>query len=89
MYLISKDYDIHCTDVFEINEEEEERVIETLQLFPVNSFEDSKVEKMRSRGNNQYREYIRETNTSAFSSYSSCGAEMEHPSPLDLRLSFL
>ncbi|CAH2054085.1 unnamed protein product [Thlaspi arvense] len=77
-------------DVFEINEEEEDNVVETLQLFPVNSFEDSKVEKMRSRGNNhQYRDYIRETNTTTFSLYSSCGAEMEHPSPLDLRLSFL
>ncbi|XP_010486592.1 PREDICTED: WUSCHEL-related homeobox 5-like [Camelina sativa] len=81
-------------DVFEINEEEcqeEEKVIETLQLFPVNPFEDSnsKVEKIRARGN-QYREYIRETNTASFSPYSSCGAEMEHhPPPLDLRLSFL
>lgn len=74
-------------DVFEINEEEEEeKVIETLQLFPVNTFEDSKVEKkMRSKGNN----YIRETNTTTFSPYSSCGAEMEHLPPLDLRLSFL
>ncbi|KAF2545160.1 hypothetical protein F2Q70_00023629 [Brassica cretica] len=76
-------------DVFEINEDEEERVIETLQLFPVNSFQESKVDKMRSRVNNQYREYIRETNTTTFLSYSSCGAEMEHPSPLELRLSFL
>uniref|UniRef100_M4F1A9 Uncharacterized protein n=1 Tax=Brassica campestris TaxID=3711 RepID=M4F1A9_BRACM len=76
-------------NVFEINEDEEERVIETLQLFPVNSFQESKVEKMRSRVNNQYREYIRETNTTTFPSYSSCGAEMEHPSPLELRLSFL
>ncbi|KAJ0263791.1 WUSCHEL-related homeobox 5 [Hirschfeldia incana] len=69
--------------------DEEERVIETLQLFPVNPFQDPKVEKMRSRVNNQYREYIRETNTPTFPSYSSCGAEMEHPSPLELRLSFL
>ncbi|XP_010464829.1 PREDICTED: WUSCHEL-related homeobox 5 [Camelina sativa] len=84
-------------DVFEINEEEcqeEEKVIETLQLFPVNPFEDSnsKVEKIRARGNstNQYREYVRDTNTPSFSPYSSCGAEMEHhPPPLDLRLSFL
>ncbi|KAH0881126.1 hypothetical protein HID58_068520 [Brassica napus] len=76
-------------NVFEINEDEEERVIETLQLFPVNSFQESKVDKMRSRVNNQYREYIRETNTTTFPSYSSCGAEMEHPSPLELRLSFL
>lgn len=85
---------VHIVDIFEISEEdcqEEERVIETLQLFPVNSFEDSnyKVEKMRARGNYQYREYIRETNTTSFSPYSSCGAEMEHPPPLDLRLSFL
>ncbi|KAL0708144.1 hypothetical protein Bca4012_074570 [Brassica carinata] len=76
-------------NVFEINEDEEERVIETLQLFPVNSFQESKVDKMRSRVNNQYRDYIRETNTTTFPSYSSCGAEMEHPSPLELRLSFL
>ncbi|EOA32855.1 hypothetical protein CARUB_v10016169mg [Capsella rubella] len=105
---ISIDFDHHhhhhhhqqlsTRDVFEINEEEcqeEEKVIETLQLFPVNPFEDSnsKVEKMRARGNNnnnQYREYIRETSTTSFSPYySSCGAEMEHPPPLDLRLSFL
>ncbi|KAL1222137.1 WUSCHEL-related homeobox 5 [Cardamine amara subsp. amara] len=101
---ISIDFDNHhhyqyhqpsTRDIFEISEEdcqEEEKVIETLQLFPVNSFEDSnsKVEKMRARGNNnQYREYIRETNTTSFSPYSSCGAEMEHPPPLDLRLSFL
>ncbi|KAL0743936.1 hypothetical protein Bca4012_085449 [Brassica carinata] len=76
-------------NVFELNEEEEERVIETLQLFPVNSSQESKVDKMRSRVNNQYREYIRETNTTTFPSYSSCGAEIEHPSPLELRLSFL
>ncbi|KAG7576823.1 Homeobox-like domain superfamily [Arabidopsis thaliana x Arabidopsis arenosa] len=97
---ISIDFDHHhhqpsTRDVFEISEEdcqEEEKVIETLQLFPVNSFEDSnsKVEKMRARSNNHYREYIRETNnTTSFSPFSSCGAEMEHPPPLDLRLSFL
>ncbi|CAN8269458.1 unnamed protein product [Cochlearia groenlandica] len=78
-------------DLYEINEEEEERVIETLQLFPVNSYEESKLEKTRSRSNsNMYREYIRQTNTTSFSSYTSCGAhELEHLPPLDLRLSFL
>ncbi|KFK38516.1 hypothetical protein AALP_AA3G123300 [Arabis alpina] len=81
------------SDVYEINEEEEEeKVIETLQLFPVNNntLEDSKVEKkMRSKcNNNQFREYIRENNPTILSPYSSCGAEMEHLSPLDLRLSF-
>lgn len=81
-------------DVFEINEEEEEeKEIETLQLFPVNNtLEESKKmeKKIRSKCNNsQYREFIRETNTTTFSPYSSCGAEMEHLPPLDLRLSFL
>ncbi|KAJ4893349.1 Homeobox domain protein [Raphanus sativus] len=46
-------------DVFEINEDEEERVIETLQLFPVNSFQESKVDKIRSRGHNQYQVFVK------------------------------
>ncbi|CAH2073966.1 unnamed protein product [Thlaspi arvense] len=66
--------------------EEEEKVIETLQLFPL-----SKVERVRANvtvAPARHNEYIREqANTNAFSTYSSCGAEMEH-SPLDLRLSF-
>ncbi|KAL1197002.1 WUSCHEL-related homeobox 5 [Cardamine amara subsp. amara] len=65
--------------------EEEEKVIETLQLFPL-----SKVERVRANVSvTIHNEYIREqANATAFSTYSSCGAEMEHP-PLDLRLSFL
>ncbi|KAJ0233780.1 WUSCHEL-related homeobox 7 [Hirschfeldia incana] len=64
---------------------EEEKAIETLQLFPL-----SKVERARANiitaSHNEYRsEHV---NTTLFSTYSSCGAEMEHP-PLDLRLSFL
>ncbi|KAG2262675.1 hypothetical protein Bca4012_012720 [Brassica carinata] len=65
--------------------EKEEKVIETLQLFPLSNVE-------RARANltaASHNEYIREqVNTTVFSTYSSCGAEMEHP-PLDLRLSFL
>ncbi|KAG2310148.1 hypothetical protein Bca4012_024652 [Brassica carinata] len=65
--------------------EEEEKVIETLQLFPL-----SEVERMRANNTTaSHNEYIREqVNTTLFSTYSSCGAEMEHP-PLDLQLSFL
>ncbi|VVB13369.1 unnamed protein product [Arabis nemorensis] len=72
-------------DIFEVCEEEEEKVIETLQLFPL-----SKVERVRANVTiASHNEYIREhANTTTFSTYSSCGAEMEHP-PLDLRLSFL
>ncbi|WZZ23059.1 hypothetical protein YC2023_124446 [Brassica napus] len=71
-------------DTFEACEKEE-KVIETLQLFPLSNVE-------RARTNitaTSHNEYIREhVNTTVFSTYSSCGAEMEHP-PLDLRLSFL
>ncbi|KAG2310133.1 hypothetical protein Bca52824_021690 [Brassica carinata] len=63
--------------------EEEENVIETLQLFPLSNVERANITAA------SYNEYIREhVNTTVFSTYSSCGAEMEHP-PLDLRLSFL
>ncbi|CAH8389725.1 unnamed protein product [Eruca vesicaria subsp. sativa] len=71
-------------DTFEACEKEE-KVIETLQLFPL-----SNVERARANINvASHNEYIREqVNTTVFSTYSSCGAEMELP-PLDLRLSFL
>ncbi|XP_010491114.1 PREDICTED: WUSCHEL-related homeobox 7 [Camelina sativa] len=66
-------------------DEEEEKEIETLQLFPL-----SKVERVRANLTSaSHNEYTREqAYTTAFSTYSTCGAEMEHP-PLDLRLSFL
>jgi hypothetical protein len=64
------------TDFADINQVlEPERVIETLQLFPLNPFEES--EKLR-HGN--------ECRDTAYSY--NMGTEMAHP-PLDLRLSFL
>ncbi|CAE6087452.1 unnamed protein product [Arabidopsis arenosa] len=71
-------------DIFEVCNVEE-KVIETLQLFPL-----SKVERVRSNVTAaRHNEYTREqAYTTAFSTFSTCGAEMEHP-PLDLRLSFL
>ncbi|EOA23060.1 hypothetical protein CARUB_v10003830mg [Capsella rubella] len=73
-------------DSFEVCVEEEEKAIETLQLFPL-----AKVERVRANvtAATTHNEYTREqAYTTAFSTYSTCGAEMEHP-PLDLRLSFL
>ncbi|CAH8384478.1 unnamed protein product [Eruca vesicaria subsp. sativa] len=62
---------------------EEEKVIKTLQLFPLPEIERATI---TTASHNEYkREHV---NTTVFSTYSSCGAEMEHP-PLDLRLSFL
>ncbi|XP_010558083.1 PREDICTED: WUSCHEL-related homeobox 5 [Tarenaya hassleriana] len=82
-------------DAFEINQvasyDHQEKAIETLQLFPLNSLEESKSEKTRRvPKNHHHTSYFRETSTNTstvFSPYS-CGAEMEQP-PLDLRLSFL
>ncbi|KAI5670523.1 hypothetical protein M9H77_10887 [Catharanthus roseus] len=73
------------THFAEINEviQSEERVIETLQLFPLNSFSETNSEKLR------YLEY--KENASSFSTYNNFGAyddQMDHPT-LDLRLSFL
>lgn len=75
---------VFVLDTFETCEVDD-KVIETLQLFPL-----SKVERTRaSITTASHNEYIREqVNTTVFSTYSSCGAETEHP-PLDLRLSFL
>ncbi|KAG7601301.1 putative transcription factor homeobox-WOX family [Arabidopsis thaliana] len=63
----------------------EEKVLETLQLFPL-----SKVERVRANVTAaSHNQYTREqAYTTAFSTFSTCGAEMEH-SPLDLRLSCL
>ncbi|KAG6670225.1 WUSCHEL-related homeobox 5-like [Carya illinoinensis] len=66
----------HFTDMNRYSEPE--RVIETLQLFPLNSF-DPESEKLRLHAND-YKEIT------GFSY--KIGTEMEH-SPLDLRLSFL
>lgn len=65
----------------------QERVIETLQLFPLNSFEESEKEKMRLHANDRHHHHHHATPTT-FSSYS-CGTEIDHHPPLDLRLSFL
>ncbi|XP_068329818.1 WUSCHEL-related homeobox 7-like [Pyrus communis] len=55
------------------------RVIETLQLFPINSLNESDGEKLRFHAN----EYCKETSAFTYT----VGAEMDLP-PLDLRLSF-
>lgn len=57
-----------------------ERVIETLQLFPLNSYDEQEPEKLRIHGN----ECREQTTTFSYT----IGTEMDHP-PLDLRLSFL
>ncbi|KAL2317150.1 hypothetical protein Fmac_031026 [Flemingia macrophylla] len=57
-----------------------DRVVETLQLFPLNSFGESEPEKLSLHANE-----CRDNNT--VFSYT-MGEHMEHP-PLDLRLSFL
>ncbi|XP_062000087.1 WUSCHEL-related homeobox 7-like [Rosa rugosa] len=60
------------------------RVIETLQLFPINSFDESGAEKLRFYAN----EFCCKENTRGFTY--TVGAEMDHHHPpLDLRLSFL
>ncbi|XWS56687.1 hypothetical protein CRYUN_Cryun09bG0107100 [Craigia yunnanensis] len=66
---------------FEVKEYQPERVIETLQLFPLNSFDETdQQEKLRFHANE-----LRETSTFP---YTISAPEMDHP-PLDLRLSFL
>ncbi|KAE8695586.1 WUSCHEL-related homeobox 5 [Hibiscus syriacus] len=65
---------------FEVKEyQSDQRVIETLQLFPLNSFDENEQEKLRFHANER-RE------TSSF--YTINNPEMDHP-PLDLRLSSL
>ena len=59
---------------------EPERVIETLQLFPLNSFDEEEPEKFRLQAN--------EFNEAAAAFSYKFGTEMDHPQ-LDLRLSFL
>ncbi|KAL0003292.1 hypothetical protein SO802_017073 [Lithocarpus litseifolius] len=66
----------HFAEIHEVSEPE--RVIETLQLFPLNSFDES--EKLRLHAN----EYFMDTTAYSYN----FGTEMDHP-PLDLRLSFL
>lgn len=61
-------------------QDEPERVIETLQLFPLNSFDDRESEKLRMHGDEFKEEGTTFSNT--------IGTEMDHP-PLDLRLSFM
>ncbi|CAN1257075.1 WUSCHEL-related homeobox 5 [Linum perenne] len=59
-----------------------ERVMETLQLFPITSFQENRVD----HHHNQMVEEKAGNNTNGFPC--GFGSEMEHP-PLDLRLSFL
>lgn len=68
------------SDFAETNQASEpERVIETLQLFPLNSFHESETEKMRLLTSE-----CKETTAFTYT----IETEMDHP-PLDLRLSFL
>lgn len=60
---------------------EPNRVIETLELFPLNSFGESESEKL-SMHVNECRE------NTMFAYTCNMGEQMEHP-PLDLRLSFV
>lgn len=60
---------------------EPDRVIETLQLFPLNSFGESESERVRVHANYEHRD-------NTMFSYTNMGEQMEHP-PLDLRLSFM
>ncbi|KAF7830980.1 WUSCHEL-related homeobox 5 [Senna tora] len=60
---------------------EPERVMETLQLFPLNSFGESEAEKLRMQANDECWDH-----TTVFSY--TMGEKLEHP-PLDLRLSFM
>ena len=59
---------------------EPERVIETLQLFPLNSFDEAGPEKFMLQAN--------DFNEAAAAFSCKFGTEMDHPR-LDLRLSFL
>ncbi|XP_027941763.1 WUSCHEL-related homeobox 5-like [Vigna unguiculata] len=61
-------------DMYRVSEPD--RVVETLQLFPINSFDESEPETLRLHANN-----------STVFSYT-MDEQIEHP-PLDLRLSFL
>ncbi|KAJ6432545.1 WUSCHEL-RELATED HOMEOBOX 7 [Salix viminalis] len=68
----------YFTEINHVNEPE--RVIETLQLFPLNSFDEAEPEKFRLQAN--------EFNEAAAAFSYKFGTEMDHPQ-LDLRLSFL
>ncbi|XP_044512430.1 WUSCHEL-related homeobox 7-like [Mangifera indica] len=69
----------HYLEVNHVSADEPERVIETLQLFPLNSFEEEEPQKLRLHANE-----CRESKTTI--SYK-IGTEIDPP--LDLRLSFL
>ncbi|CAK7325823.1 unnamed protein product [Dovyalis caffra] len=68
----------YFTEINHVNEPE--RVIETLQLFPLNSFDEAEPEKFRLQAN--------ECNEAAAAFSYKFGSEMDLPQ-LDLRLSFL
>lgn len=59
--------------------EDEKRVIETLHLFPLNSFDESGSDKLR---------LVRNEREEPMTFSYTIGKEIDHP-PLDLRLSFL
>ncbi|KAG4920251.1 hypothetical protein AAZX31_18G029400 [Glycine max] len=66
------------TQLYQVSEPE--RVMETLQLFPLNSFGESESKNMRVHASDQCRD-------NTMFSYT-VGEQMDHP-PLDLRLSFM
>ncbi|KAG4989793.1 hypothetical protein JHK82_032101 [Glycine max] len=75
---VDKDVIRNFNQLYQVSEPE--RVIETLQLFPLNSFGESESKNMRVHASDQCRD-------STMFSYT-VGEQMDHP-PLDLRLSFM
>lgn len=75
---------VHFADVLNQVSSEPARVIETLQLFPIKSFDESGAEKLRFYAN----EYCCKESARSFT-YTTVGAEVDRHPPLDLRLSFL
>ena len=65
--------------------EEPERVIETLQLFPLNSFDESEPEKLRLYAS----EYNKENGSTFIYSFGRDQVDNPYHPPLDLRLSFV
>lgn len=69
---------VGLADMYSVSEPD--RVMETLQLFPINSFGESEAENVRLHGN--------ECRDSSRMFSCTMDEEIEHP-PLELRLSFL
>ena len=91
---------LHCqslAEMYQVSEpENNNRVIETLQLFPLNSYVESESEKLRVHANDDengdqqhhHHHQCMDHDDDTMFSYTLMGEQMEYP-PLDLRLSFL